>query len=415
MALGTYCLKSGASIMLIAGGKLQQGELQGKVAIVTGAGKGIGYEAARALLWLGALVIIAEVDQARGKQAEEQLQREVGSKAVVFHQTDVASPASVRSLCQFAHKQFGKVDIVINNAALPIVGAVHELPMEQWDKSYDVNFKGPLLLTQCLLPAMLERDQGVLVFVSSSGAAPYLGGYEVFKTAQTELANTIAAELESSNIAVFTISPGLVATASAAQAIEQIAPLYGMTVQEFYALNSEHLLSVEAAGAGFAAAVALAEQYKGTEIGSIQALMDAGITVTQPNGQGSDSAPANSDNLVAALQAVTTIFREQAAGWQQRNIFERQWVLRDFKKRVGDTPEVFLQHLDAMELVIRATGFLGAASYQKLERLSVYYRHLLQLMKGYERNPTKVVEQTAIIEGWLRDIAYVLARAHPIV
>ena len=117
--------------MLIAGGKLQQGELQGKVVIVTGAGGGIGYEAARALLWLGALVIIAEVDQARGRQAEKQLQQEFGPRAVVFHETDVASAASVRSLCQFAYKQFGKVDIVINNAALLVVGAVHEYAYNQ--------------------------------------------------------------------------------------------------------------------------------------------------------------------------------------------------------------------------------------------------------------------------------------------
>ena len=144
-----------------------------------------------------------------------------------------------------------------------------------------MNLRGPVLLALNFLPGMLKRNFGVFVLVSSSGAAPYMGAYEVFKTSQVELSTTLDAELEGTGVITFTISPGLVRTPGAEEAIEKIAPLYGKNVEEFYKMSEKQIISVEAAGAGFAAAIARAEKYRGQEIGSIQALMDAGIELQE--------------------------------------------------------------------------------------------------------------------------------------
>ncbi len=268
--------------MLIAKGRLKKGILSGRVAIVTGAGGGIGFETARSLLWLGAKVIIAEIDKTKGNKARDRLLSEFGKENIFFCHTDVSKEKSIHKLHRFAVGKLGRVDIIINNAIVATVGAVHEVTTKQWDRSYGVNLRGPVLLLKYFLPAMIKRNEGTVVFVPSSGAAPYLGAYEVFKTAQVELANTLAAELENTGVLTYSIGPGIVKTDTAHGAIGKLAPLYNMTVEEFYKMNAGQMLSEEEAGAGFAASVALAEKYRGAEIGSIQALMDAGIDMMEP-------------------------------------------------------------------------------------------------------------------------------------
>ena len=92
--------------------------LGGKTAIVTGAGGGIGYQAARALLWLGANVMIAEINLQSGEQAERKLAAEFGGNRVAFIHTDVGDEGSVERLAQIAKQRFNKVDIIINNATV---------------------------------------------------------------------------------------------------------------------------------------------------------------------------------------------------------------------------------------------------------------------------------------------------------
>jgi NAD(P)-dependent dehydrogenase (short-subunit alcohol dehydrogenase family) len=265
--------------MLIATGVLRSDALAGRVAIVTGAGGGIGFEAVRALLWLGAAVTVAEIDTISGKSAIGRLRDEFVDPAVLFVDTDVADDTSVTGMVQATQAHFGPVDIVINNATVAPVGrSVAETPISLWDRSYAVNLRGPVLLAQACLPQMLARGFGVFVSVSSTGG-PYLGAYETLKAAQLALAETLDAELVDTGVTAFTIGPGLVATTTAVAAIELVAPRLGLTLDDFYTMNRSTLLSVEAAGAGFAAAVALANQYGGQEISSTQALIDAGIAI----------------------------------------------------------------------------------------------------------------------------------------
>ena len=174
--------------------------LKDEVAIVAGAGRGIGYETAKALLWLGANFVVAEVDEKTGKTAADNLGKEFDPSRVLFVRTDVGTEKDVEKLAQETHRKWGKVDIVLNNATVFPMGAVKDTSIEKWDFSYKVNLRGPVLLAEKRLPKMIERKHGVFVCVSSSGAAPYMGAYEVFKTAQGELAATIVAEVEGTGV-----------------------------------------------------------------------------------------------------------------------------------------------------------------------------------------------------------------------
>jgi NAD(P)-dependent dehydrogenase (short-subunit alcohol dehydrogenase family) len=129
-------------------------------------------------------------------------------------------------------------------------------------------------MARAFLPGMIGRHHGAFVCVSSEGNA-FLGGYETFKAAQVHLAKTLDAELEGMGVMVFTIFPGLVPTKTTCRRVKRLAPLKGMTVDEFFALNKNRTLTVEEAGAGFAVAVVFAGQFRGQEISSLQALMTA--------------------------------------------------------------------------------------------------------------------------------------------
>ncbi|NJC95227.1 MAG: SDR family NAD(P)-dependent oxidoreductase [Anaerolineae bacterium] len=237
--------------MIISQLGLKQDALRGETIIVTGAGGGIGYEAARALLWLGANVVIAEINQQNGRRAEERLEKEFGRDRVLFVEADVGDEESVKNLYNHSVLAFGQVDAVINNATIPVLGKVVDIPIAEWDRSYRVNLRGPVLMAKYFIPDMLERDHGVFACVSSTGTA-FLGGYETFKAAQVHLANTLDAELEGTHVIAYTIGPGLVPTETASKAVGQLAPQMGMTVEQFFEMNKGAVLSVEEAGAGFA-------------------------------------------------------------------------------------------------------------------------------------------------------------------
>ena len=97
-----------------------------------------------------------------------------------------------------------------------------------------------------------------------------MGAYEVFKTAQVELCNTLFGELENTNLNVYSIGPGLVKTERAMKGIEVVSSRFGMTTEEFYRMNERHILGVEEAGTGFALSILMADRYNGQEIGCIQ-------------------------------------------------------------------------------------------------------------------------------------------------
>ncbi len=391
------------SIPIVSQLGLKPDALLGETVIITGAGGGIGYEAAGALLWLGANVIIAEINEMSGANAAETLGNRYGAQGVLFVHTDVGDEGSVQELYRQSIQHFDKVDAVINNATIAVLGKVVDVPIEKWDESYRVNLRGPVLMARTFLPDMIGRHHGTFACVSSTGTA-YLGGYETFKAAQVHLANTLEAELEGTGVNVYTIGPGLIPTETASNAVEQLAPLMGMTVKEFYELNKNIVLTVEEAGVGFALSIVFAERFTGMEISSIQALKAADINYGSTQGE-MNGIQVNADKrLQAAAQCerVHQTLKEQSAGWKHRSIFERQWVIRDFRKTAGMSAEEWLAVLEQLERSLRGEGEVVVP---ELTKLAAYYNHLADLAKGYEKDSAKLADNLKHVYGWRDEVA----------
>lgn len=388
--------------MIISQLGLKTDALHGEIVIVTGAGGGIGYEAARGLLWLGANVIIAEINEQSGSNAAQTLESEFGKDRVLFVNTDVGDEASVQNLYKESSRKFRKVDTVINNATIAVLGQVKDLSIEEWDRSYRVNLRGPVLMAKTFLPDMIKRNHGVFACVSSTGTA-FLGGYETFKAAQVHLANTLDAELEGTNVIAYTIGPGLAPTATASNAVIQLAPQMGISVDEFFEMNKSAVLSVEEAGVGFALSVVFAQKFRGQEISSIQALKAADINFGIHESE-EESTKLNSKKRQQALVlcvAARVTLKEQAEGWKSRSLFERQWVIRDFKKTAGMPVEEWLLTLERLEKDLRGDGVI---SHPPLKKLAGYYEHLAELAKGYEKDLAKLEENLRHVYGWRDEV-----------
>lgn len=381
---------------------LNSDALRGETVIVTGAGGGIGYEAARALLWLGANVVIAEINAQNGRQAEVTLEKEFGKDRVLFVHTDVGDEESVKNLYNLAILAFGKVDAVINNATIAVLGEVVDVPIEEWDRSYRVNLRGPVLMAKYFIPDMLTRNHGVFACVSSTGTA-FLGGYETFKAAQVHLANTLDAELEGTNVFAYTIGPGLVPTETASKAVGQLAPQMGMSVEQFFEMNKGAVLSVEEAGAGFAASVVFAQKFRGQEVSSMQALKAADINFGNSEAEKvSVEINAGKRKQAQALcEAVLVTLKEQSDGWKSRSLFERQWVIRDFKKTAGMPVEEWLSSLERLNENLRGDGAILSLP---LDKLAGYYEHLAELAKGYEKDRAKLDENLKHVYRWRDEV-----------
>jgi NAD(P)-dependent dehydrogenase (short-subunit alcohol dehydrogenase family) len=320
----------------------------------------------------------------------------------------VGDEASVQNLYKLSTIAFGKIDVVINNATVAVLGKVVDLCIEEWDRSYHVNLRGPVLLAKAFLPDMLKRNHGVFVCVSSKGTA-FLGGYETFKAAQLHLGDTLDAELEGTNVIAYTIGPGLVPTETASKAVAQLAPQMGMTVEQFFEMNQGAVLSVEEAGAGFAASVVFADKFRGQETNSIQALKAADINFGSQEAE-KLSAEMNADRrkqAQALCEAVRVTLKEQSDGWKNRSLFERQWVIRDFKKTAGMPAEEWLSKLEQLGKALHDDG---AITPLPLDKLAGYYEHLAELAKGYEKDKAKLEENLRHVYGW-RDEVQELAKA----
>ena len=181
--------------------------LLGARALVTGATGGIGGAIARALHSRGAHVLIT----GRREEQLEQLRSSLGDRAEAVP-ADLAQPGGAAGLAHAA----GAVDVLVANAALPASGRVEEFDPEQIDRALDVNLRAPIQLTRALLPGMLERGRGHVVFVSSlSGkvASPRSGIYSATKFGLRGFATGLREDVEPRGIGVTVIFPGFVSDA----------------------------------------------------------------------------------------------------------------------------------------------------------------------------------------------------------
>jgi NAD(P)-dependent dehydrogenase (short-subunit alcohol dehydrogenase family) len=188
------------------------GRLSGKVAIITGAAQGIGAEYARALSAEGAAVVVADVLDANPVVTAI---NDNGGKALAVH-CDVTNPASVKAMVAATLERFGRLDILVNNAAL--FGNVKRKPFEEiesdeWDRMMAVNVRGSFECTKAVAPTMRSQKYGKIVNIASGTVfkgQTMLLHYVTSKGAIVAMTRSLARELGDDGIRVNTLAPGLV-------------------------------------------------------------------------------------------------------------------------------------------------------------------------------------------------------------
>lgn len=192
--------------------------LAGKVAIVTGACKGgIGEAYAKALSSAGAAVVCADINKAGADAVVSDIVAS-GAKAIAVA-VDIADEASVQAMADAAIKEFGGIDILVNNAALmaQIVGTpAVRYERADWDRAFAVNVTGAWQCAKACAPSMISRGGGRIVNQASAGAFPAETVYGITKLAVVGLTTTLARELGKSGITVNCIAPGNTLSAAGA-------------------------------------------------------------------------------------------------------------------------------------------------------------------------------------------------------
>jgi len=152
------------------------GRLEGKVAIITGAGQGIGLGYAERFLAEGAKVVVAELSEARGAAAMAALE---GKGEFEYVRTDIADPDSAQACVDATVGRFGTVDILVNNAALNYYLPTETYPTSRWFRCFAVNVHGPFMLSKEVLKDMIPKRSGAIINISSGSAiGPGRGPYE---------------------------------------------------------------------------------------------------------------------------------------------------------------------------------------------------------------------------------------------
>jgi len=185
-------------------------QLEGKVALVTGAGSNLGKVYAFALAKEGAAVVIGDLDGDLAKSAAQEL-RDTSARALGL-EMDVGDEEHIESAVQATLAEFGGVDILVNNAGLcrGKWGLCSELSNEDWRKIMWVNVGAPLAIARACRPSMVARGGGVIINQSSNAAYAFLGGaYGVTKLAISGLTVALAHEFGPDNIRVNGIAPGV--------------------------------------------------------------------------------------------------------------------------------------------------------------------------------------------------------------
>jgi glucose 1-dehydrogenase len=191
------------------------GRLEGKVAIVTGSGSGIGQAIAERLAQDGAAIVVDYRDHIEQAQQTQQKIASAGSKSILVH-ADVTSLADTRNLVDQSYAQFGRCDILINNAGIEKGANFWEVTETDYDAVLNVNLKGAFFLTQAFVKRLLDAKQpGRIINISSvheDMVFPHFATYAASKGAMRMLMRNLAVELGPHGITVNNVAPGAIIT-----------------------------------------------------------------------------------------------------------------------------------------------------------------------------------------------------------
>ena len=185
---------------------------ENQVAVITGAGRGIGAAIAKKLFNEGCQIVILDINEASAMECAQSIDP-TGSRSLGLS-CDVSSQESVRQAVSRIIEKFETVDILVNNAGITKDSMFHKMSLEKWQAVIDVNLTGTFLITNAVVPYMREKKQGRIINISSTSAYGNIGqsNYAASKAGILGLTKTLARELGRYGITVNAIEPGVIET-----------------------------------------------------------------------------------------------------------------------------------------------------------------------------------------------------------
>jgi NAD(P)-dependent dehydrogenase (short-subunit alcohol dehydrogenase family) len=187
------------------------GRLDGKVALITGGGVGIGAAIAKAFVAEGAKIVVT----GRRKEKLEAFAATLPAGTCAVHSGDIRKPDEAEAMVEAAIKAFGKLNVLVNNAGIDPPGTVTEIPIDQWLAVINTNLNGTFYMTRFAIPKLIEQGGGSIVNLSSLAgvrAIPAMPAYSASKAGLIGLTNAVALDYGPKGIRVNIISPGATAT-----------------------------------------------------------------------------------------------------------------------------------------------------------------------------------------------------------
>lgn len=192
---------------------MSQFSLEGRIALVTGGGRGIGLGIATSLAQAGADVVIADYTKELAEAGAHEVSK-LGRRSAAI-QVDVRQPDSVNAMVDATVKQFGRLDIAMNNAGIVSLGGIEELTVEQWDDCISINLRGVFLCTKAAVSVMRKQKYGRIINTASIAGKvgfPSLSHYSATKFGVIGFTNAVAKEVAQDGITVNALCPGIVGT-----------------------------------------------------------------------------------------------------------------------------------------------------------------------------------------------------------
>lgn len=185
--------------------------LKDKAAIITGGARGIGFAIASRFAVEGAKVAIFDIDKKRAEEAVNKIKEAARGAEVINIQADVSDLESVRKGLNEVVGRFGKIDVLVNNAAIHLGKPFHEEPLEYWERQFKINVLGTVIPSQLVVPHMIKAGGGSIIHISSKAAItgePGHAAYSALKGAVLSLTLAMAMDLAPYKIRVNAICPG---------------------------------------------------------------------------------------------------------------------------------------------------------------------------------------------------------------